>query len=802
MTIRHRISLLVILTFLAISAVGGYAIIQTRSGAAEVRLVTEGVVPSALASADLVSQLKDVQLATVALVSAPDKTLAEQAKASLATRKARLQEGLAQQSRQATGDAQRGLVDQAKESLTNYFASIDDTTTLKLAGQTAVAEANLSATVGQYLREMEQIVETLRVEKSRTKDAAIESLNSSLAGAATTITAITLVAVAILSAMGFFLYQQIAIPLGRMQAMMTEIATSQDFTRRLPVGQEDELGRSIKAFNAMIEQIQESSIQLRQKTADMQTMLQNLPQGILTIAPGNKVHPEYSTYLETILETKDIAGRNVMDLVMANTTLGADTLAQVEAAAGACIGEDVMNFEFNEHLMVGEIEKQMPGGHSKVLDLNWSPIVDETNTTVRLLLCIRDVTELRALAAEAKEQKRELEMIGEILAISQEKFFEFIEGTIKLLDESEAIIHAHPAQNADAIAALFRNLHTVKGNARTYALRNLTNIVHQAEQTYDELRKRYPDIVWDQALLLEELNEVRAVVARYTRINEVSLGRRGPGRRGNTERYLLVDRKQIEESLHRLETVNTGNVHELLAARDAVHRVLRLLGTERISDTLSGVLDSASGLAIELGKLPPIIAIADNGYMIRNQASGMLKNVFMHLVRNSIDHGLETPDERKEQGKPASGNIHIEVDSHNDVLQIRVRDDGRGLPVTKIREAAIARGFLATDSSDEQIAAQIFRPGVSTAEKLTEVSGRGVGMDAVQIFVKREHGKVEIRFLDDNLGASHRRFETVLSLPASLAVRADDSEITGTVDPHVDHLPEAGAEGLALRAVG
>lgn len=166
MTIRHRISLLVILTFLAISAVGGYAIIQTRSGAAEVRLVTEGVVPSALASADLVSQLKDVQLATVALVSAPDKTLAEQAKASLATRKARLQEGLAQQSRQATGDAQRGLVDQAKESLTNYFASIDDTTTLKLAGQTAVAEANLSATVGQYLREMEQIVETLRVEKA------------------------------------------------------------------------------------------------------------------------------------------------------------------------------------------------------------------------------------------------------------------------------------------------------------------------------------------------------------------------------------------------------------------------------------------------------------------------------------------------------------------------------------------------------------------------------------------------------------------------------------------------------------
>ena len=172
----------------------------------------------------------------------------------------------------------------------------------------------------------------------------------------------------------------------------------------------------------------------------IQTMLQNIPQGILTIVDGNKIHPEYSAYLETVFETKDIVGRDIMDFVFADTNLGADALAQMEAIGGACIGEDLMNFEFNQHLMVGEIEKRMPDGRVKVLDLSWSPIVDENDMIVRLMLCVRDVTELRQLAAEANEQKRELEIIGEILAVSQDKFHDFIVSSLKFIDENELII--------------------------------------------------------------------------------------------------------------------------------------------------------------------------------------------------------------------------------------------------------------------------------------------------------------------------------------------------------------------------
>lgn len=785
MTIRQRITLLVALTFLAISSIGGFAILQSRSSATQVRSVTEGVVPSALAAADLVALLKDVQLATMTLVSAPDANLAAQAKDLLEARQSRLKAGLEQQSSQAEGDAQRGLVEQAKESLDNYFAAINDTAQLKVAGQTALAEATLFASVGQYQREMEQIVDTLRVEKNRAKDGAIAALNASLAATLTTITIVTLVAVGVLACFGFLLYRQIARPIANMQAMMSEIASSQDFTRRVPVEREDEIGRSLVAFNVMIAKIEESSTLLRQKTNDIQSMLQNMPQGILTIAAGRIVHPEYSAYLETIFESGEIAGRDVMDLLFTDSGLGSDVLAQVEATIGACIGEDQMNFEFNEHLLVGEIEKKMADGRVKILDLNWSPIVDEDGNTARLLLCVRDVTELRQLAAEANEQRRELEMIGEILGVSQEKFFEFIDGATRLLADNERIIHAHTQHNDAAIGQLFRNMHTLKGNARTYGLRNLTNVVHEAEQSYDELRKNYPELAWDQTTLLAELAVVRDAVAQYAKINENSLGRKGPGRRGSVERYLLVERHHIEETLHRLETVNTANLHELLAARDVVRKTLRLLGTEAVAETLSGVFDSLPSLAGELRKLPPMVEIEDNDYVVRNQASGLLKNIFMHLVRNAVDHGLETPEERVAQGKPAAGTLRLHVAVVGKELQLRLADDGRGLALQRIREMAQQKGWIEAEQvvSDDEIAALIFRSGFSTAAQVTEISGRGVGMDAVADFVKREQGKVAIHFLDDAVGAPFRRFETVVSLPASFAVHVDGGLRHGLAAP-------------------
>lgn len=773
MNIRHQISLLVATGFLAILAIGAYAIWQAGANARAVRSVTEGAVPSALASADLVATLKDVQLATMNLLAAPDARLLDQARTQLAESERALKGQLAAQTRMADGEVERGLVIQAADVFDSYLGAIDETARLKLAGQNDLANATFAASVQQYQENLQQIVGTLRVEKNRSKDRAILSLNHSLAGTATTLSLVTVLMLAALGLLGLLLYRRIVRPISRMQSTMSEIAENQDFSRRVEVDREDEIGKSVMAFNSMVARIEQSAAQLRQKNNDIQTMLQNIPQGILTLVEGGWVHHEYSAWLESILETRDIAGRDIMQLLFAASDLGADTLSQLSAAIASCLGEEAMNFDFNSHLLVGEMALRLPDGRTKALDLNWSPILDEEGRIVRLMLCVRDVTELRALAAEAGEQKRELAMIGEILSVSQEKFHDFIAGTLSLLGESENLIRRHPHGDPEAIAQLFRAMHTIKGNARTYGLAQLTHVVHQAEQSYETLRQPKPDLAWDQGGLLAELTEVREQVEHYARINAEHLGRKGPG--GGADRYLLVDRDLVRETIRRLETVNTGNLHELIAVRDAVHRVLYLMGTEPVGTLLAGVLESLPSLARELGKPAPEVCIADAGLVLRSQAAGPIKNIFTHLLRNAMDHGLESADERVQAGKPAQGRIRIALARGHDRVEIRLSDDGRGLALARIRERGRASGWIGGETalSDQETAQLIFKPGFSTASAVSEISGRGVGMDAVNAFARREGGGIELRFLDADEGADYRRFETVVFLPAHLAVSLD-----------------------------
>lgn len=595
-----------------------------------------------------------------------------------------------------------------------------------------------------------------------------------------TLGVLVVVALAMGGLIAWRITKSVTTPITLMQVTVTEIASSQDFSRRVPVDRMDEIGLSLVAFNAMIEKIQASSAQLKQKTADIQAMMQYIPQGILTIEQGETVHPEFSAFLETILETQDIAGRKVMDLVFSGSQFNAEILSQVDAAMTACIGEDSMNFQFNEHLLVTEVEKKMPDGRVKILDLNWSPITDDTDTLVRLMLCLRDVTEMKELAAEAGQQKRELEIIGQILAINQEKFHEFIDSSAKFLTENKQLLDAVGADAGDVtdpevITQLFRNMHTIKGNARTYGLLHLTNMVHEAEQSYDALRKN-PQADWDHEKMLDQLAGAFAAIEEYAHINEAKLGRKGPGRRGGVDKFLMVQKDHIQQALGILDAVDWGNP---VAARDAigrVHNCLAQIGTESIDSILLGITDSLPSLAKELGKEVPHSSIQDHGIVIKSQVADLVRNVFMHLYRNSMDHGIEAPKDRIAKGKTPAGHIQLELVLDEDRLQFKLRDDGRGLAVDLIREKATDKGMIAADQklSPEAVAQLIFEPGFSTAEQVTEVSGRGVGMDAVKSFVEREQGTIELRFLNPETAGStdgYRPFETVITLPAKFAVQ-------------------------------
>jgi signal transduction histidine kinase len=517
--------------------------------------------------------------------------------------------------------------------------------------------------------------------------------------------------------------------------------------------------------------VAERTLALRQKTADIQSMLQNMPQGVMTIVAGNKIHPEYSAYLETIFETTSIANRDPMDLVFANTNLGADTLSTVEVSIASVIGEDAMNYEFNSHLLITEFTVRMEDGRTKALELSWSPIVNDADVVEKLMVCVRDVTELRRLATEASTQKRELEMIGEILSVSQEKFQDFMTTSMAFVDENRTLTEQASGPTAELITQLFRNMHTVKGNARTYGLGNLTNTVHEAEQTYDDMRKGQ-STEWEPKTLLVQLDQVRGLLDEYAKINDTKLGRKGPGRRGNVEKFLMVEKSQVAQTLQAMQGVDMDNVAAMRAALVETQKLLRRIGTERLPELLAGVVESLPSLAKELGKEPPVVAIHDNGVLVRSQISGLLKNLFTHLLRNAIDHGIEVPATRLAAGKQAVGRIDLDVRIAGEDLTMVLRDDGQGMALERIRQIAAERGLVeaSTSLSDEETAQLVFLPGFSTAEVVTEVSGRGVGMDAVKGFLEREGGRVSVRFVGPGTATGHRAFEFVIVLPATFAV--------------------------------
>ncbi|WP_031433307.1 chemotaxis protein CheA [Methylomarinum vadi] len=124
----------------------------------------------------------------------------------------------------------------------------------------------------------------------------------------------------------------------------------------------------------------------------------------------------------------------------------------------------------------------------------------------------------------------------------------------------------------------------------------------------------------------------------------------------------------------------------------------------------------------------------------------LLSDPLVHLVRNSLDHGIEMPEERMAAGKPESGTVILEAYHRGGNIVIEVVDDGRGLDKEKLRAKAIEKGLIEPDVvlTDKQTYELIFMPGFSTAEKLTDVSGRGVGMDVVRKNIQALGGNIEI----------------------------------------------------------
>ncbi len=211
---------------------------------------------------------------------------------------------------------------------------------------------------------------------------------------------------------------------------------------------------------------------------------------------------------------------------------------------------------------------------------------------------------------------------------------------------------------------------------------------------------------------------------------------------------LVINQAMVQQDIKGLTGIDRnlsrdiGQLSRIISSLQRLSTGLRMVPIKQTFQRMSRLVRD---LARNSGKSIRVELVGEETEIDRNMVEEIY-NPLVHMVRNSVDHGLEMPEERIKQGKPPEGLIRLSAYHRGGNIIIEITDDGKGLDKEKILSRALKSGLVSSEEglSEQDIYKLIFLPGLSTAEKVTDVSGRGVGMDVVKQAVGRLRGKIEI----------------------------------------------------------
>jgi two-component system chemotaxis sensor kinase CheA len=376
--------------------------------------------------------------------------------------------------------------------------------------------------------------------------------------------------------------------------------------------------------------------------------------------------------------------------------------------------------------------------------------------------------------------------------------------------ESELLALEQRPDDREVVSSLFRHAHTLKGNALVVGFGGLVASAHVLEDALDRLREgRLAPTARFVSLLLQTVDGLRRMVDRALAGNENPDPAHGPletwlqsaqtdgvgdalpaavtataTKATVANRSLRVTTDKLDKMLDLVGemTVARGRLETLLE-RGASTAVIR--DTYRDSDHLFLALQEMV-MRMRMVPLEPIfrqfrrtvrdLALSRNkqvdlvsegsGVELDTEAIEAIRDPLIHIIRNAVDHGIEPPEVRERLGKPPVGSIALRAGYEDGRVFIKVHDDGAGLSRERIRNRARRMGLLqeGADPDESQLADLIFQPGFSTAETVTEVSGRGVGMDVVRKSIDAIRGSVSVKSRE-GLGTT-----VTLRVPLTLAI--------------------------------
>lgn len=422
------------------------------------------------------------------------------------------------------------------------------------------------------------------------------------------------------------------------------------------------------------------------------------------------------------------------------------------------------------------------------------------------------------------------------IPITPEMISRFTSEAEELLEQIEQqLLGLQKHSDPEGLNHAFRFLHSFKGNCGFMGLQDLEHLSHAMESSLEEVKNHHVEFSVDMLTLFLELVDI----LRKT-VNEYS--KNGNSRIENPEKYLrklsafskpgepqnmpetptakaaaiqatasqmavAPVRQDIRVGLGKLDTL-INLVGELVIAEAMVTRhpaitALKAEGVEQVIHQLRRVSQDLQDVALSVRMIPltstfhKMIRLAHDlsaksGKQVELELKGgdtevdktvseLIADPLVHIVRNSIDHGLETAEVRRSLGKPETGHVTIEARHESGEVWILIRDDGRGLSREKIIQKAIEKNMIPGDGqnlSDRQVHKLIFEPGFSTADKITDISGRGVGLDVVKKNVEKMKGRIDIHTENGKGTTFILRIPLTLAIIEGMLVRLGDTRYT------------------------
>lgn len=443
-----------------------------------------------------------------------------------------------------------------------------------------------------------------------------------------------------------------------------------------------------------------------ERTATIKMILDHVKSGFLLIERAQTIESGYTRSCEVLMDAKDSGG-----LAGSKLTRALGLKDNAAAHFEACV-DQVFEDIFPEEVSLEQIPRRAHVG-GRTLSIEGSTVRNKQGQVTKILFTVIDVTLLEQTEKENRSNRAMVRILQNIAS-----FRDFVH------ESKDRLGTAKKAFAAADEATVRRELHTLKGNSSAFGLEDLASLVHSVE---DEVR-----------IASAHLQKVESAFAGFLE-----------------DRYELLKIKFGHEeppvfgvALEQLDQL-TSDIARAASPAEAATKVKRWkLDIQKVAvETLLGpIANYIETLASQRGKLIRLEVIGGKTRVNPATVKPLVQNL-IHLVRNAIDHGIEAPADRS--GKDETARLELRFTETSEGLSVVVGDDGRGIDARRVVEKAIQRGLLdqtrAARLSQDEALALIFADGLSTAESVSDTSGRGVGMSAVKEVVDRLGGTIVIR---------------------------------------------------------